>query len=126
MAAFAYLDIAGVTGERFAQAGVRVASSPSEWATLAAELGLEGTAAAPPVNFSVQRVAAVFAGIQDSAGKSVSVEKAVAFHDRVELTARPARAPAGREALKPTTALLHPMRWCGSTGARRSRRVGVK
>ena len=69
MAAFAYLDLPGLTGERFAEAGVRVASTPEEWAALAAELGLAGAGAAPPVDFSVQRVAAVFAGAQPGPGR---------------------------------------------------------
>jgi curli biogenesis system outer membrane secretion channel CsgG len=108
MAAFAYLDIAGLTGERFGQAGVRVASNASEWAILASELGLLGTAAGPPVDFKVQRVAAVFAGAQPGPGKSVSVEKAVAFTDRVELTAALLEPPKGAEELKSTPARLHP------------------
>jgi curli biogenesis system outer membrane secretion channel CsgG len=109
MAAFAYLDIAGLTGERIAGAGVRVASTPEEWAALAAELGLAGKDAAPPVDFSVQRVAAVFAGVQPRPGSSVSVEKAVAFPDRLELTASLIAPPEGAEERKPTPALLHPM-----------------
>jgi len=109
MAAFAYLDVAGLTGERFERQGVRIAANPAEWAALAAELGLQGTAAAPPVDFSVQRVAAVFAGAQDLAGRSVSVEKAVAFPDRVELTAVLLAPPQGAAELKPTPALRHPM-----------------
>lgn len=109
MAAFAYLDIPGATGERSGGAGVRVASSPAEWAALAADLGLQGSAAAPPVDFSVQRVAAVFAGAQREPGRSVSVEKAVAFPDRVELTASLLPPPQEIAALKPTPALLHPV-----------------
>ena len=109
MAAFAYLDLPGLTGERFAEAGVRVASTPEEWGALAPQLGLSGKGAAPPVDFSAQRVAAVFAGAQDAPGKSVSVEKAVAHPDRLELTASIAPAPEGAEKLKPTPALLHPM-----------------
>ncbi len=109
MAAFAYLDLPGLTGERFEQAGVRVAANPAEWATLAAELGLQGAAAAPPVDFSTQRVAAVFAGAQAGPGKSVSVEKAVAFSDRLELTAVLLAPPKDAPALQPTPAQLHPM-----------------
>lgn len=109
MAAFAYLDLAGLTGERFGQPALRVAANPAEWAALAAELGLQGKAAEPPVDFSVQRVAAVFAGEQIAPGESVSVEKAVAFSDRVELTAVLLPPPQGAEGLKPTPALLHPM-----------------
>ncbi len=109
MAAFAYLDIPGLTGVRFGRQGVRVASNPAEWAALAAELGLQGQAAAPPVDFSSQRVAAVFAGVQTNPGSSVSLEKAVALPDRVELTAVLLSPPKGAEELKPTPALLHPM-----------------
>jgi curli biogenesis system outer membrane secretion channel CsgG len=109
MAAFAYLDVAGLTGERFARPGLRVASSPAEWAALAAELGLAGQATASPVDFSVQRVAAVFAGAQPGAGVSVSVEKAVAYPDRVELTAVLLPPPEGAGKIKPTPALLRPM-----------------
>ena len=109
MAAFAYLDIAGLTGERFDQQTLRVASDPAEWAALAEELGLQGTAAAPPVDFSIQRVAAVFAGAQDVAARSVSVEKAVSFPDRVELTVALVAPAKGDRELKSTPALLHPM-----------------
>jgi curli biogenesis system outer membrane secretion channel CsgG len=109
MAAFAYVDIAGLTGARFPERGLRVAASPAEWVALAAELGLEGPAAAPPVDFSVQRVAAVFAGAQPGPGVSVSVEKAVAYPDRVELTAALLPPPEGAGRLKPTPALLRPM-----------------
>jgi len=109
MAAFAYLDIAGLTGQRFGQQSMRIASNPAEWATLASELELQGKAAAPPVDFSVQRVAAVFAGAQDYPGTSVSVEKAVAFPGRVELTAVLLAPPTDTSALKSTPALLHPM-----------------
>jgi curli biogenesis system outer membrane secretion channel CsgG len=109
MAAFAYLDVAGLTGERFAEQGLRVASTPAEWGELAAALGLGGPAAEPPVDFSVQRVAAVFAGAQPGPGRSVSVEKAVAYPDRVELTAALLPAPPGAEKLAHTPALLRPM-----------------
>lgn len=109
MAAFAYLDIKGISGERVGGESLRVASNPVEWAALAVELGLQGQAAAPPVDFSVERVAAVFAGAQDGPGRSVSVEKAVAFPDRVELTAVLLAPPQGAEALKPTPTRLHPM-----------------
>jgi len=109
MAAFAYLDLPGLTGERFERPDVRVASSPEDWAALAAELGLSGQAAAAPVDFSVQRVAAVFGGGQDAPGRTVSVEKAVAFPDRVELTASLLPPPKEVGKLAPTPALLHPM-----------------
>ncbi len=109
MAAFAYLDVPGLTGERFGQPILRVASNHAEWSTLSAELGLQGKAAAPPVDFSTQRVAAVFAGAQAAPGGSVSVEKAVAFPDRVELTAALLPPSQSTEGLKPTPALLHPM-----------------
>ena len=109
MAAFAYLDVAGLTGERVAERGLRVASTPAEWGALAAELGLGGPAAVPPVDFSVQRVAAVFAGAQPGPGRSVSVEKAVAYPDRVELTAVLIPAPPDAGKLAPTPALLRPM-----------------
>lgn len=109
MAAFAYLDVAGLTGERFAAAGLRVASTAEEWNALAAELGLAGAAAAAPVDFSAQRVAAVFAGVQAEPGGSVSVEKAVAHPDRVELTASLLPPPRDTGDLKATPALLHPM-----------------
>jgi curli biogenesis system outer membrane secretion channel CsgG len=109
MAAFAYLDLPGLTGERFAEAGVRVASSPEEWAALAAQLGLAEKDAAAPVDFSAQRVAAIFAGTQDAPAWSVSVEKAVAHPDRLELTARLLPPPEGAEKIKPSPAALHPM-----------------
>jgi curli biogenesis system outer membrane secretion channel CsgG len=109
MAAFAYLDVAGLTGERFSEPGLRVASSSVEWAALAAELGLGGPAAAPPVDFSVQRVAAVFAGAQPRPGASVSVERVVAYPDRVEVTAVLLPPPQDAGKLKATSALLRPM-----------------
>lgn len=109
MAAFAYLDVPGLTGERFGRDGLRVASTNAEWAAFAAELGLQGNEAAPPVDFSVQRVAAIFAGAQREPGRAVSVEKAVAFPDRVELTAVLLPPQQGAGELKPTPALLRPM-----------------
>jgi curli biogenesis system outer membrane secretion channel CsgG len=109
MAAFAYLDIPGLTGERFPERGLRVASNAAEWGALASELGLAGQAAAPPVDFSVQRVAAVLAGEQPRPGFSVSVEKAVSHPDRVELTAVLLPPPEGAGKSKPTPALLRPM-----------------
>jgi curli biogenesis system outer membrane secretion channel CsgG len=109
MLAFAYLDIDGLTGERIAQPGLRVATTAAEWASLAAEIGLSGSAAAPPVDFSAQRVAAVFAGAQDTPGRMVSVEKAVGFPDRVELTAALVPPPPGAEKVKPAPSLLYPM-----------------
>ena len=39
MEGFAYLDLPGLSGENFAEAGVRVASTPEEWAALAPQLG---------------------------------------------------------------------------------------
>jgi len=86
-----------------------VASSREEWTALAAEMGLQGEQTAPPVDFSLQRVAAVFGGTQGKPGRSVSVEKAVSFPDRVELTAVLLPPPEGAEGLKPTQQLLHPM-----------------
>jgi curli biogenesis system outer membrane secretion channel CsgG len=109
MAAFAYLDLPGLRGERFGEAGVRVASTPEEWAALAPQLGLADPKPLPPVDFSVQRVAAVFAGAQDAPGRAVSVEKAVAHPDRVELTASLVPPIEGAEKLQPTPALLHPV-----------------
>jgi curli biogenesis system outer membrane secretion channel CsgG len=109
MAAFAYLDLPGLTGELFAQPEVQVASTPEEWAALAVRIGFADKGAAAPVDFSVQRVAAVFAGKQGAPGNSVSVEKAVAYPDRLELTASILPPPEGAPALKPTAALLHPM-----------------
>lgn len=109
MLGFEYLDVPGLTGERFAQAGVRVAESADAWATLAGELGLAGAGAAPPVDFSVQRVAAVLAGGQTEAGRTVSVEKVVAYPDRVEITAALLPLPPGAKVEKVTPAVLHPM-----------------
>lgn len=109
MLAFAYLDLPGLTGERAAAPGVRAAGSDAEWAALAAELGLSGAQAAPPVDFSVQRVAAVFAGPQPRPGAAVSIERVVGYPDRVEVTAALAPPPPDAAALKPTPALLRPM-----------------
>lgn len=109
MAAFAYLDVAGASGEHVVQPGLRVAANPAEWSALAAELGLKGKDVLAPVDFSVQRVAAVFAGKQAVPGSSVSVEKAVAFPDRVELTAALIAPPKDAGEVKPTPSLLHPV-----------------
>jgi curli biogenesis system outer membrane secretion channel CsgG len=109
MAAFAYLDLPGLTGEGVAAPGLRVAANAAEWAELAAAVGLSGKDAAPPVDFSVQRVAAVFAGAQPGPGGSVSVEKAVAYPDRVEITATLIAPPADAKKVEATPALLHPM-----------------
>jgi len=108
MLAFAYLDLPDLTGERFAEPGVRTAATAEEWAALAAEVGLTGAAAAP-VPFPAQRVAAVFAGRQLQVGRTVSIERAVGFPDRVEITAVVTPPPPGAAELKPTPALLHPM-----------------
>jgi hypothetical protein len=85
------------------------ASTAEEWAALAVRIGFADKGAAPPVDFSVQRVAAVFAGTQGAPGSSVSVEKAVVYPDRLELTASILPPPEGAPELKPTPALLHPM-----------------
>lgn len=109
MAAFAYLDLPGLSGERVGEPGLRVASNAEEWKTLAAELGLQGKAAAAPVNFRFQRVAAIFGGAQTGPGSTVSLERAVAFPDRVELTAALLPPTADAAGIEPTPALLHPM-----------------
>jgi curli biogenesis system outer membrane secretion channel CsgG len=109
MLGFAYLDLPGLTGERFPQSGVRVAESDAAWAALAGELGLAGAAAAPPVDFSAQRVAAIVAGGQAEAGRTVSVEKVVGYPDRVEITVSLLPPAPGATIDKVTPAVLHPM-----------------
>ena len=108
MLALAYLDLPGLTGERFPERGVRTADTPAEWAALAGELGLAG-GGAPPVDFSSQRVAALFGGRQDAPWRTVSVERAVAHPDRVELTVAVLPAPEATGGAKPTAGAWAPM-----------------
>ena len=87
MLGFSFLDLPGLSAANFPSRDLRTANSTQEWKTLAAGLGLSGTNAAPPVDFATRQVIAVFAGIQKEPGRNISIEKAVAYSDRVEITA---------------------------------------
>ncbi len=84
---YSYLDLPGVSGEKFQTAGVRTARSAREWTALAAELGLSGAHAAAPVDFASRQVVVVAAGKQGVPGKTIFIEKAVAHPEKVEITA---------------------------------------
>jgi curli biogenesis system outer membrane secretion channel CsgG len=84
---YSYLDLPGVSGEKFQSAKVRTARSAGEWAALAAELDLGGAHGAEPVDFAVRQVVVVAAGKQAVPGKTISIEKAVAHPEKVEITA---------------------------------------
>jgi curli biogenesis system outer membrane secretion channel CsgG len=87
MLGFSFLDLPGLSGANFASQDLRTATSTQEWTNLAAALGLSDTNAAAPVDFETQQVIAVFAGTQKEPGKNISIEKVVAYSDRVEITA---------------------------------------
>jgi curli biogenesis system outer membrane secretion channel CsgG len=87
MLGFSFLDPPGLSGGNFPSQNLRTAASTQEWKALAAALGLSGTNAAPPVDFETRQVIAVFAGTQKEPGRNISIEKAVAYSDRVEITA---------------------------------------
>jgi curli biogenesis system outer membrane secretion channel CsgG len=84
---YSYLDLPGVSGEKFQTPGVRTARSAGEWTALAADLGLGGARAAAPVDFAARQVVVIAVGKQGVPGKTVSVEKAVAHPEKVEITA---------------------------------------
>ena len=87
MLGFSFLDLPGLSGANFPSHNLRTATSMQEWTDLAAALGLSGTNAAPPVDFETRQVIAVFAGTQKEPGRTISIEKVVAYSDRVEITA---------------------------------------
>jgi curli biogenesis system outer membrane secretion channel CsgG len=87
MLGFSYLDLPNLSGEKFASPDHRTAASTQEWTDLAQALGLSNTNASAPVDFTTQQVIAVFAGTQKEPGKNISIEKVVAYSDRVEVTA---------------------------------------
>jgi len=87
MLGFSFLDLPGLSGGNFPSRDLRTASSTQEWKALAAALGMSGTNAAPPVDFATRQVIAVFAGTQKEPGRNISIEKVVAYSDRVEITA---------------------------------------
>ncbi|MFH1933469.1 MAG: CsgG/HfaB family protein [Pseudomonadota bacterium] len=87
MLGFSFLDLPGLSGGNFPSRDLRTAASTQDWKALAAALGMSGTNAAPPVDFATRQVIAVFAGTQKEPGRTISIEKVVAYSDRVEITA---------------------------------------
>jgi hypothetical protein len=87
MLGFSFLDLPGLSGANFPSPNLRTANSTQEWTALVKALGLPGTNASPPVDFATRQIIAVFAGTQKEPGKNISIEKAVAYSDRVEITA---------------------------------------
>jgi len=87
MLSFSFLDLPGLSGGNFPSRDLRTATSTQEWEDLAAVLGLSGSNAASTVDFTTRQVIAVFAGTQKEPGRNISIEKAVAYSDRVEITA---------------------------------------
>lgn len=87
MLGFSFLDLPGLSGENFTSRDLQTAASSQEWKDLAAALGLSNTNAEPPVDFEIRQVVAVFAGTQKEPGRNISIEKVVAYSDRVEITA---------------------------------------
>ena len=87
MLGFSFLDLPGLSGANFPSRNLRTVTSTQEWTDLAAALGLSGTNATPPVDFENRQVIAVFAGTQKEPGRNISIEKLVAYSDRVEITA---------------------------------------
>jgi curli biogenesis system outer membrane secretion channel CsgG len=89
---FAYLDLPGISGEKFSVPVVRRAASPEEWRALANHLGLPDEQP-PPVDLSTRQVIAIAAGAQAKAGMTLSVERVVVMTDRLEITAILAPSP---------------------------------
>lgn len=87
IAGFSYLNLQAADTSSFPVAGVTVAGDPEEWSSLASSLGREDRVESPPVDFQSQRVVAVAAGTQVVSGRSIAVEKAVQYPDRIEITA---------------------------------------
>jgi curli biogenesis system outer membrane secretion channel CsgG len=100
MLGFSFLDLPGLSGVNFRSRDLRTANSTQEWTALITALGLPGTKAAPPVDFASRQVIAVFAGTQKEPGKNISIEKAVAYSDRVEITATLTAPPMSAEISK--------------------------
>lgn len=92
---FTYLDLPfSPSGVSLSGEQVRVARNGDEWQKLAVDLGLAGNEASPPVDFSSRQVIAVAAGDRRALGRAVTVEKIVAFTDRLEVTAGLTALPA--------------------------------
>lgn len=101
MAGFIYLALPGISGENFPSRGFRVADNEAEWASLASSLGAAGESVAGQVDFASHRVVAIFAGTQQEPGRNISVEKVVAYPDRMEITASLLPAPPPPEGSRP-------------------------
>ena len=100
MLGFSFLDLPCLSGVNFPSRDLRTANSTQEWTALIAALGVPGTNAGPPVDFATRQVIAVFAGTQKEPGKNISIEKAVAYSDRVEITATLTAPPMSAETSK--------------------------
>jgi curli biogenesis system outer membrane secretion channel CsgG len=84
---FLPLDLPRAAGAHFSTPAIRVAGSGEAWAELAAELGLSGAEAVPPVDFASRRVVLLAAGKQAEPWRRITLERVVTFPDRVEITA---------------------------------------
>jgi curli biogenesis system outer membrane secretion channel CsgG len=82
---FAYLDLPGLSGERFAAPEVRKAASPEEWGELAGHLGLQKESP-PPVDLAARQVIAIAAGTQAKAGVTLAVERVVVKPEELEIS----------------------------------------
>ena len=112
---FAYLDLPGLSGEKFSAPEVRRAANPEEWQALASHLGLPAESP-PPVDLSARQVIAIAAGTQAKAGMILSVERVVVMPERLEITAilAPSPLPDGKspatDFLRNPVALIHTAR----------------
>jgi hypothetical protein len=81
------LDVPPAAGARFPTPVIRVADSGEAWAELAAELGLSGAGAVPPVDLASRRIVLLAAGKQADPWRRIALERVVTYPDRVEITA---------------------------------------
>lgn len=118
MLGYSFLDMPGISGAGFPTQGLRVADNVDEWKALASDLGLAEENGTPPVDFSTRQVIALFAGTQEEPGRDLSIEKAVAYSDRIEIIAtlstpsRPAQEDANKlekEAIRDKKGALNPL-----------------
>ena len=87
MLGFSFLDLPGLSRENCPSRDVWIAASEQEWMALAEMIGLSGPDAVPPVDFTARQVVAISGGAQKEPETSISIEKVVAYPDRVEITA---------------------------------------
>lgn len=100
MLGFSFLDLPGLSGTNFPAPGLQTATSTQEWTALVKALELPGTNVVPPVDFATRQIIAVFAGTQKEPGKNISIEKVVAYSDRVEITVTLTAPPMSAETSK--------------------------